>query len=336
MKLRRYLGIFCIVVGAIAIPYFFAFGQTPNPANTPQFIPPIACTLGKDCYILRYFDHDPGPGEVDFACGRLTGDKHDGTDFGIPDDQTMTQGVPVVAIAPGQVLRARDGVVDRRIRNPAEVAKLQGMNCGNGIVIDHGNGWEAQYCHLRQGSIQVKPGTQVQAGTPLGMVGASGEASFPHVHLTLRYQGKAVDPFVGVNAQPGCQNPRQPLWAKPLEYVPGGLIRAGFSPRPPEMEEIWQGQFREDTLPISSEALVFWVQAFGVLPGDVETLRLIDPQGQPRVDQKRTLERASRLWLPYGGISKRLLRAGTWRGEYQLVRNGKTLVNLTRELTVRS
>jgi len=41
---------------------------------------PIDCEPGKDCWILRYVDHDPGPGVRDYMCGALTGDGHKGTD----------------------------------------------------------------------------------------------------------------------------------------------------------------------------------------------------------------------------------------------------------------
>ena len=44
---------------------------------------PIDCEPGIDCWIPRYVDHDPGPGVRDYACGKLTGDAHKGTDFAI-------------------------------------------------------------------------------------------------------------------------------------------------------------------------------------------------------------------------------------------------------------
>ena len=62
-------------------------------------------------------------------------------------------------------------------------------NCGNGVVIRHADGWETQYCHLRRGSVQVAEGDRVEAGEPLGLVGMSGEANFPHVHLSVRRDG---------------------------------------------------------------------------------------------------------------------------------------------------
>ena len=76
---------------------------------------PIDCRPGVDCWILRYVDHDPGPGVRDYACGQLTGDGHKGTDFAIPNLATMTAGVEVRAAAAGIVDALRDGLGRVRI-----------------------------------------------------------------------------------------------------------------------------------------------------------------------------------------------------------------------------
>ena len=295
---------------------------------------PIACQLNRDCFILLYPDRDPGPAAVDFGCGRMTYDGHKGTDFAIPSLQVMAQGVPVQAVAAGKVLRIRDGVPDGRIDSPVQKSAMQGMECGNGLIIDHGNGWETQYCHLRQNSIKVKPDERVRKGTVLGLVGMSGLASFPHVHLTVRYQGQVVDPFVGSKAGPGCNVARKPLWEKPLSYVPTGLIRAGFAGQPPQLEELWEGAFDENQLPVEIPALVFWVHLYGVLQGDEEHIELINPEGQVVVNQHRRLSNSSRVWMSYAGKrnSSPTLAPGQWKGKYQLVRGRKTLIDLQKQV----
>jgi murein DD-endopeptidase len=303
--------------------------------NTPKLALPIDCSPGKDCYIMHYLDRDPGPAAVDFGCGRQTYDGHDGIDFGIPDERTMQQGVAVKAVAAGQILRVRDGVADKRVADQTDKSKVAGIECGNGVVIDHGNGWQTQYCHLRNGSIAVKGGTSVNTGTVLGMVGESGLASFPHVHLTVRYQNKAVDPFIGLNNESGCQVARQPIWAQTLDYVPTGLIRAGFAPQAPNLDLLWEGRFFESQIPGNSPALVFWVQAFGVLAGDEEQFSLIAPDGKPFVDRTQPIKASNRVWMSFVGKKASAtspLIPGLWRGEYRLVRNGKVLIDLKREL----
>lgn len=309
----------------------------PSP-NSPQFGQPIDCTLGKDCFIFHYVDRDPSPAAVDFGCGRQTYNGHDGIDFGIPDEKTMAKGVAVKAAAVGKVLRVRDGVVDRRLQNDTDKANIAGTECGNGMVIDHGNGWEAQYCHLRQGSVVVKPGAQVTKGAVLGMVGTSGMTSFPHVHVTFRYQGKVVDPFVGPGAKLGCNVTRHPIWDKPIDYVPTGLIRAGFAPKTPDMNAVWQGQFAETTLPVNSPALLFWVQNYGVLKGDREQYQLFAANGQTVVDRTNDIKAPSRAWLGYIGQKNSTnspLTPGVWRAEYRLTRGDRVLVEVKREVELR-
>jgi murein DD-endopeptidase len=199
-------------------------------SSPPVFSLPIRCNLGADCYIMHYVDLDPGREPVDFGCGRQTYSRHNGTDFGIADLESMKRDVPVLAAAAGVVLRVRDGVADQIIADQIERKSVDKIECGNGVVMDHGNGWQTQYCHLQNGTIAVKRGVKVEKGAVLGMVGASGLASFPHVHFTVRHLGKVIDPFVGETNVFGCNVSHRPLWGKSPDYIPTGLIRAGFAP----------------------------------------------------------------------------------------------------------
>ncbi|MGL5066192.1 MAG: M23 family metallopeptidase [Microcoleus sp.] len=325
------------VVQANTIAQRLVQQAAPKP-ESPQFGQPIACTLGKDCFVMLYFDRDPGPAAVDFGCGRQTYNGHDGTDFAIPDEKIMAQGVPVIASAAGKVLRVRDGVADRRLQNSTEKGNIEGIECGNGMVIDHGNGWDAQYCHLRKDSVVVKPGMEVAKGTKLGLVGTSGMTTFPHVHVTFRYQGKAVDPFVGIDAKLGCNTARNPIWDKPIDYISTGLIRSGFASKPPDMNAVWQGQFSETKLPANSPALLFWVQSYGVLAGDREQYKLFDPNGQVIADRASEIKAPSRTWLGYVGKRNNPnypLIPGVWRAEYRLTRGDRVLTDIKREVELR-
>lgn len=320
---------------SIARPHRAIAGRTDN---SPHFAQPIDCTLGEDCFILLYPDRDPSPEEaVDFGCGRQTYDGHKGTDFAISDEATMAQGVPVLAAAPGTVLRVRDGMPDRRLRSLSEKEEVAGVECGNGIVIDHGNQWQTQYCHLRNGSISVRPGMEVEAGTPLGMVGASGAASFPHVHVSVRYQGEVVDPFVGANAAPGCNVQRNSLWADSLGYQPTGPIDAGFAAEAPTMDDLWEGRFRDSLLSRDIPAILFWVHTYGVLQGDEFAFKLTAPNGEIVAQDKRTIDSPSKTWMGYVGkrnTPQRPIIPGVWRGEYRLIRNNKVVVEFEREVEV--
>ncbi|NJK28612.1 MAG: M23 family metallopeptidase, partial [Coleofasciculaceae cyanobacterium SM2_3_26] len=246
-------------------------------AGKLQLSQPVACTLGEDCFVLQYVDRDPTSGAVDFACGKQTQDDHDGTDFALRDLQAAAAGVEVRAAAAGTVLRVRDGVPDRLIRSGEEAAAVNDIGCGNAVVIDHGEGWQSNYCHLRNGSVAVAPGDTVNSGDRLGEVGASGLASFPHVHFGLQYQGETVDPFVGLTEETGCAVDAKPLWSNATAYVATGLVRAGFASTPPSTPDLWEGKFAETSLSVDVPVLLFWVLAYGLQPGDEEVYRLTAP-----------------------------------------------------------
>ena len=350
VRLTKYFWIFFLAVALASLPSCFGSKQNTvanpsapqGPAKVVQttntelkFGIPIDCTLGQDCFIMHYQDLDSSPSEVDFGCGRQTYDGHKGTDFAIADETAMAKGVAVKAVAAGKVLRVRDGEPDRRVVDQTTKDAVEDKECGNGVVIDHGNGWETQYCHLRQDSVVAKPDTEVEKGTVLGMVGQSGLASFPHVHLSVRHQGKPVDPFSGPVREQGCQVEKTSLWEQPLSYVPTGLIRAGFALEPPQMDDIWKGRFAETTLSKDAPALIFWTQTYGVLEGDIQQMKLSDPNGNVIANDQRTLEKPSRVWLSFVGKKnnpQRPLVAGDWTAEYQLIREGKVLVDVKRNL----
>ena len=323
-----------ILLGCLNSPSRSQIDNNITNNQPPKLILPIDCNLGQDCFIMHYVDRDPSPKEVDFGCGRQTYDGHKGTDFGISDLQTMEAGVSVLAAAPGTVLRIRDGVEDKLVNEQTDRQAIEGQECGNGMVIDHGNGWETQYCHLRNGSVTVRPGTKVEQGTVLGQVGASGLASFPHVHFSVRYQGEIIDPFVGTDSTTGCNIQPNSLWAQSLEYVPTGLIRSGFAPQPPDLQELWLGKYTETQFSLDIPALVFWVHAYGVLAGDREQWQLIDPNGQIAIQQEQQLEKSYRTWVSYAG--KRKIIPGVWQGEYKLLRDGNRILTVKREIEIRS
>ena len=63
-------------------------------------------------------------------------------------------------------------------------------------MIEHRAGMTSWYAHLA--SIAVSPGQCVVAGTSIGTVGATGNATGPHLHFELRLRGAAIDPLTGL------------------------------------------------------------------------------------------------------------------------------------------
>jgi hypothetical protein len=63
---------------------------------------------------------------------------------------------------------------------------------GNCVVIDHGLGLYTISMHLSR--IDVKEGRRVATGEPLGLSGATGRVTGPHLHWAVRWQGAYLDP----------------------------------------------------------------------------------------------------------------------------------------------
>ncbi|MBI1172982.1 peptidoglycan DD-metalloendopeptidase family protein [bacterium] len=297
-----------------------------SPAGAFQLQWPVDCTLGQTCHIQHYVDRDPGPGARDFSCGTLSYDGHDGTDIALPNRAAMAGGVKVLAAAPGRVLGLRDGV-------PDFAPPMPGKECGNGVLVDDGDGWQTQYCHMKQGSVAVHKGDMVAIGTPLGLVGQSGAAEFPHLHLTVRHEGKPVDPF---QPDPGSCGPASSagLWDRLLPYEPGGFLAAGFSSEVPQFEAIQAG-LPVTPLPSTVPALVLWAEVFGGQAGDEMEFSITAPDGSPMLSSTAKLERTQdQLFRAVGKKLHAALPAGTYGGEIVLRRKGAEVGRIATQVVV--
>ncbi len=295
---------------------------------------PIDCALGETCHIQQYTDADPGPGATDYTCGPLSYDGHKGTDFALPSMKMMEDGVDVRAAAPGTVRAMRDGVADR-LYSDETAAAVEGRECGNGVVITHGDGWETQYCHLKQGSVAVREGQRVNATTVIGQVGLSGQTQFPHLHLSVRHMDAVVDPFApDATAQCGRDDAGS-LWSEPPAYEPGGLISAGFADTIPEFDAIKAGDAATDTLPTDAAALVVWGYVFGARPGDELALSITGPEGSVIEEtvaldrQQAQLFRAVGRRQPEGGWAP-----GTYEGDVVMRRDGEELSRQSTTISI--
>ncbi len=255
-------------------------------ADGPPFDLPVDCP-DNTCDIVHYVDHDPGPEIRDYACGTTTYDGHRGTDFSVPDEATMLEGISVRSVADGTVVALREGVEDI---DSGRLAKnsLDGIECGNGVLIDHADGWQSQYCHLRRGSIAVKKGDRVTRGQMIAEIGMSGQATFPHLHFNLRKDGQLVDPFsgsaMGSSDRSQCSADQAVLWSSSaraqLTYHDITLYGHGFSMARPNASDIKRGYGKETELPRTSPGLYFWAYLIGANNGDVIRLSLQTPTGK--------------------------------------------------------
>ena len=98
--------------------------------------------------------------------------QHTGVDFAAP------RGTPAWATA--------DGVV--------EFAGVKG-GYGNVVEVRHSGGTTTLYAHLSRFASNVRKGTRVSQGQTLGLVGATGWATGPHLHYEFKIAGQHQDPM---------------------------------------------------------------------------------------------------------------------------------------------
>jgi murein DD-endopeptidase MepM/ murein hydrolase activator NlpD len=92
-------------------------------------------------------------------------------------------GTPVYAANRGRVVLAKDLFYS-----------------GNAVIVDHGLGLYTVYLHLSK--IDVAPGAIVERGQRLGLAGATGRVTGPHLHWGVRIVDARVDPFSLLKLQP--------------------------------------------------------------------------------------------------------------------------------------
>jgi len=294
---------------------------------------PVACTLGDTCFIQQYTDRDPSPKSSDFTCGPLSYDGHKGTDFAVPTLADMENGVTVTAAATGVVRATRDSMADIAANAP-NAPDITDRDCGNAVVLTHEGGWETQYCHLKRGSVLVRPGQTVAVGAPLGQIGLSGRTEFPHLHLSLRQNGQVIDPFSpGDTNTCGVSTPS--LWSPALPFQPGGVIDAGFATDIPGFDLVKQGGAGLQTLPQSAPALVLWAHVFGSQAGDRLTFTLNGPDGEVLRETVTLDKTQARTMRAIGKRSRgQNWPIGTYKGTITMLRGSIEISQKTLSLTI--
>ena len=95
---------------------------------------------------------------------------HSGADF------RAAEGTPVVAPNAGRVVLTGDTYFS-----------------GGSVILDHGWGLYSYFAHLSE--IVVEKGDLVDPGQTVGLAGATGRVTGPHLHWTMRLNGARVDPL---------------------------------------------------------------------------------------------------------------------------------------------
>ncbi len=103
---------------------------------------------------------------------------HSGVDVAAPT------GTPIKAPASGIVTLAEEGMYFE----------------GGLVLIDHGHWLESAFLHMSR--IDVEPGQRVEKGDVIGAVGATGRVTGPHLHWSMKWIGRLVDPQLGAGQMP--------------------------------------------------------------------------------------------------------------------------------------
>jgi murein DD-endopeptidase MepM/ murein hydrolase activator NlpD len=95
------------------------------------------------------------------------------------------KGVDITAPYGTLVRATADGVVVQ--------AEMVSGGYGRLIIIDHGGGFQTYYAHLSK--ISVHAGQEVHRTDVIGLVGASGRTTAPHLHYEVRSGGAPMNPY---------------------------------------------------------------------------------------------------------------------------------------------
>lgn len=97
-----------------------------------------------------------------------------------------------VSIHRGSDFPARPGTAVHALNSGRVVLAQRMFLEGNCVIIDHGNQLFSIYMHFSR--LQVKAGEMVKKGQLLGLSGATGRVTGPHLHVSLRWSGENLNP----------------------------------------------------------------------------------------------------------------------------------------------
>ena len=300
---------------------------------------PVECTLGTDCWTVNYVDVNPDENiHQDFRCASKTYEAHKGTDFALRSRIEMQKGVNVLAAMDARVLRVRDGE-DDTIKSDAQyqVIRAQNKDCGNGVLAQNKDGVQTFYCHLKKGSIIVKPGDQIKKGQPIAKVGQSGFSEFPHLHFALIKDGEHIDPFTGLSKDKGCGNFEENHWEDEIHYEPYAVFDGGFLDSIPDFEDIKRGKKQVKMLQKNMDALIYWIGFYHGREGDEINMSITDTDGVEIAKRSIKLEKSRKRPTFYYVVKKlggREIPSGEYTGKTTYKKEGHPSKVYTHKIIV--
>ncbi|MET0248466.1 MAG: M23 family metallopeptidase [Sphingobium sp.] len=102
-------------------------------------------------------------------------------------------GIDIAGAVGNSVVAPADGVVTLAAQTPFSLE-------GNLLMIDHGNGLNSAFLHLSR--IDVRLGQAVSRGQLVGAIGATGRATGPHLHWSVKWHDARIDPLLLTGPMP--------------------------------------------------------------------------------------------------------------------------------------
>ena len=148
------------------------------------------------------------------------------------DDTTKNEnwwgwGEPILALADGEITEVVDEFPDNtpRVLPPVTLDNI----AGNHIVLQIAQNRFVMYAHLQRGSLKVRAGDHVHRGDALALLGNSGNATAPHLHMQVTDRNSVLQsqgvPFVFADFTylgPGADYPEKQVSVPWLNSIPPG------------------------------------------------------------------------------------------------------------------
>lgn len=297
----------------------------------PLFVWPVAQADGFDFEsnwaIRSHVDHDPAfPDQyVDYNCGTRTYDTADGNHQGLDivpwpfywkqmdDDQAQ-----VIAAEAGQILAKDDGNYDQNC--------TPNNDSPNSIYIQHSDGSEAWYSHLKNGSLTSKGiGDFVEQGEYLGIIGSSGSSELPHLHFQVwDSSGNVIDPYFG---DCNTMNP-DTWWLEQRPYIDPFINEISSHSAQPVITDCPEGEETNfQNIFYEGDIIYFVVFASNIPSGSIVDLTWRTPDNS--IHSTYTYEYTGSWLYVYSTFPSEQITSdhpvGTWAFEASL--NGQTVIH---------
>ena len=263
-------------------------------------------------HVSNYVDLDPGAAVLDYDCHATSYDGHQGTDIVIRDFEEQHAGRVVLAAAPGVVIATDDGNFDEQVAGNSDPV--------NYVLLQHADGTESLYLHLRKWSVDAYVGEQVVEAQPLALVGSSGSSTAPHLHFEVRTSvGSPVDPWAGpCDVHPSLwRSQRADVYDEPASVYDAGISTVApdgtsIKHRPPDVRHVQQ---------VPGGVLHYaWLKPSSMHAGDRISINWLRPDGTTFASRGFTHPGpfASDSWAYWSVLLPASGAQGTWTVRFSL------------------